>query len=143
VVLLVSLYATWYEFAACHWMTAMSLPFANMPFLRRNETAIPARTWNAWLRWRKRHDALLEMPLKARPGTLVLANDECWVLVDMKHGGAPLIMWLDFRPQERGDALHADVPCAVQFYDYPGARFHDAVIDEMTAWMEGALREER
>ncbi len=120
----------------------MTIPFANMPFLRRNETKIPARTWNAWLRWRKRHDELLEMPLRARPGTIVLANDECWVFVDMKHGGAPLIMWLDFRPEERGMALHEGVPCAVQFYDYPGARFHDAVIGELTDHLEKALKQE-
>ena len=120
----------------------MALPFANMPFLRRTEGAIPARTWNAWRRWRKRHpDELLELPLQARPGTMVLANDECWVFVDMQHGGAPLIMWLDFRPAARGDALHVDMPCAVQFYDYPGARFHDAVIAEMTRYMEQSLRE--
>ena len=121
----------------------MTIPFANMPFLRRNEATIPARTWNAWLRWRKRHDELLEMPLKARPGTMVLANDDCWVFVDMRHGGAPLIMWLEFRPQARGMALHEGVPCAVQFYDYPGARFYDAVIEELTDYLENALREER
>ena len=118
----------------------MTIPFANMPFLRRNETKSPARTGNAWRRGRRRHDDLLEMPLKARPGTMVLANDECWVFVDMKHGGAPLIMWLDFRPAERGDALHAEVPCAVQYYDYPAARFHDAVLNELTAHMERALK---
>jgi len=33
------------------------------------------------------------------------------------------------------------VPCAVQYYDYPGARFHDAVIEEMTAHMEKGLKD--
>ena len=115
-------------------------PFAGMPFLRRNEATIPARTWNAWKRWRKRFGPRLEMPLKARSGTAVLATDEFWVFIDMTQGGVPLILWLEFDEQARGDALHAEVPCMVQFYDYPGARYYDAVIDEMTTHMEEALK---
>ncbi len=118
----------------------MSDPFAGMPFLRRTEGSIPARTWNAWLRWKKRFGPRLQMPLRARRGTGILATDEYWVFVDIEQQGVPLILWLDFQPQARGDALHADMPCFVQYYDYPGARFHDAVIEEITEKMEADLR---
>ncbi len=118
----------------------MSDPLAGMPFLRRTESSIPARTWNAWLRWKKRFGSRLQMPLRARRGTGILATDEYWVFVDIEQQGVPLILWLDFQPEARGDALHADMPCFVQYYDYPGARFHDAVIEEITERMEADLR---
>ncbi len=115
-------------------------PFAGMPYLRRTQVDISARTWNAWRRWRKRFGARLEMPVQARPGTALLATEEFWVFIDMTQGGVPLIVWFDFDEAARGAALHAEVPCIAQFHDYPGARFHDAVLDEMTTYMEDALK---
>ncbi len=115
----------------------MTAPFAGIPFLRRTEGTIPAGTWNLWRRWRQRHAAPLEFPLEARPGTKVLITDECWLFYDATQGGMPLILWLEFRQQR--DALHVDVPCFVQYYDYPGARFHDAVLREAAERMERDL----
>ncbi len=112
----------------------MNAPFAGIPFLRRTEDAIPAATWNLWRRWRKRYGEPLEFPLEARPGTKVLITDECWLYYDATQGGMPLILWLEFRRDR--DALHADVPCYVQYYDYPGARFRDAVLREAAERME-------
>jgi len=65
-------------------------------------------------------------------------NDECWLFFDDTGGGMPIILWLDFAPP--ADAIHADVPCFVQYYDYPGARFHDSVLEEAARRMEEDLR---
>ncbi len=116
----------------------MTSPFAGMPFLRRTEDAIPAETWNLWRRWRRRFGSRLEMPLTCRPGTGLLVTDEYWVMVDVTNQGVPLILWTEFATEGR-DALHADMPCFVQYYDYPGARFHDAVLKEVTERMRQDL----
>lgn len=119
----------------------MSDIFAGMPFLRRTEGAIPAQTWNLWRRWRKRFGARLEHALTCRRGTAFLATDDYWVMIDMAQQGVPLILWLEFASESR-TGLHEDMPCMVQFYDYPGARFHDAVLEEITARMQQDLAED-
>ncbi len=117
----------------------MATPFDGFPYLRRTQGAIPARAWNLWRRWQARHGDVLEQPLAARPGTLVVLTDAFWLLVDAAQTSRPVILWLDFETQGR-DALHTDIPCAVQYYDYPGARFHDAAIAEAVARMEKDLK---
>jgi len=116
----------------------MPTPFDGFPCLRRTQGAIPSRVWNLWRRWRARYGDVLEQPLAARPGTLIVLTDEFWLLVDAAQGSRPIILWLDFEARAR-DALHADVACAVQYYDYPGARFHDAVLREAASRMEQDL----
>ncbi len=116
----------------------MSDIFAGMPFLRRTEGVIPARTWNLWRRWRRHFGPRLEHALSCRSGTAFLATDDYWVMIDMAQQGAPLILWLEFANTSR-TALHEDLPCMVQFYDYPGARFHDAVLEEVTVRMQQDL----
>ncbi|HHN67601.1 MAG TPA: hypothetical protein ENK15_06160 [Thermopetrobacter sp.] len=119
----------------------MSTPFDGLPCLRRNEGVIPAATWNRWRRWRARFGATLELPLTCRPGTALVCTDDFWVMLDVTHGGAPLILWLQFQTQGRA-ALHADVGCFVQYYDYPGARFHDAALKELDERLRGDLERE-
>ena len=116
----------------------MANPFEGFPFLRRTEDEIPASLWNLWRRWRARFGAALEIPLAARPGTAFVATDEFWLMLDTTQGGAPLIMWLDFMVEGR-DALHAPVPCFVQYYDYAGSRFRDEALDEARQHMEADL----
>ena len=117
----------------------MSAPFDGIPCLRRTEGALPARAWNLWRRWRARFGDVLEFPFAERPGTAVVLNDYFWLFADVTQGGMPLILWLDFETEGRS-ALHADIPCAVQYYDYPGARFHEAVLKAAVARMEDDLK---
>ncbi len=113
-------------------------PFAGIPCLRRTEGELPAPVWNLWRRWRGRFGDMLEMPLAARPGTIVVLTDDFWLFADVTQGGMPLILWLEMQAQGRA-ALHEAVPCMVQYYDYPAARFHDTVLREARQRMEADL----
>ena len=109
-----------------------------VPVYASRPDRIEARHYNLWRRARKRFGRPLRLELPGVSGMELILDDSEWVVVDVRQFDLPILAWVDFQDTGR-DALHAPVPCTLNFYHFAATRFRAKVLDILEQALEARL----
>lgn len=109
----------------------------DVPVYAQRPDAIEAAHYNLWRRARQRFGHPLRLELPGLSGMELVLDDAAWLVVDARQFDLPVLAWVEFQDHDR--ALHAPVPCQLNYYHFAASRLRGKVLEILHQTLDDRL----